>query len=83
MLEERIQILLDQILVNSYVSVSRGLFKQHKLSYSFMLCVEVMRQRGEISDAEWQYFLRGGSLLEKVRLEVKEENSCLWIASVR
>ncbi|XP_036933614.1 dynein heavy chain 6, axonemal [Acanthopagrus latus] len=64
-LEERIQILLDQILVNSYVSVSRGLFKQHKLSYSFMLYVEVMRQRGEISDAEWQYFLRGGSLLEK------------------
>ncbi|XP_030273772.1 dynein heavy chain 6, axonemal isoform X2 [Sparus aurata] len=64
-LEERIQILLDQILVNCYVSVSRGLFQQHKLSYSFMLCVEVMRQRGEISDAEWQHFLRGGSLLEK------------------
>ncbi|KAM9363597.1 dynein axonemal heavy chain 6 [Symphorus nematophorus] len=64
-LEERLQILLDQILLNSYINVSRGLFEQHKLIYSFMLCVEVMRQRGEISDAEWQHFLRGSASLEK------------------
>ncbi|XP_076584320.1 dynein axonemal heavy chain 6 [Chaetodon auriga] len=64
-LEERLQILLDQILLTSYINVSRGLFEQHKLIYSFMLCVEVMRQRGEISDAEWQYFLRGAASLEK------------------
>lgn len=66
-LEERLQILLDQILLNSYNNVSRGLFEQHKLIYSFMLCVEVMKQRGEISDAEWQYFVRGAASLEKVR----------------
>ncbi|XP_038570255.1 dynein heavy chain 6, axonemal isoform X1 [Micropterus salmoides] len=64
-LEERIQILLDQILLNSYINVSRGLFEQHKLIYSFMLCVEVMKQRGEISDAEWQHFLRGAASLGK------------------
>ncbi|KAL7403678.1 hypothetical protein ABVT39_003711 [Epinephelus coioides] len=64
-LEERLQILLDQILLNSYINVSRGLFEQHKLIYSFMLCVEIMRQRGEISDAEWQHFLRGTASLEK------------------
>uniref|UniRef100_A0A3Q3WB21 Dynein, axonemal, heavy chain 6 n=1 Tax=Mola mola TaxID=94237 RepID=A0A3Q3WB21_MOLML len=34
--------------------------------YSFMLCVEVMKQQDEISDAEWQFFLRGASSLEKV-----------------
>ncbi|XP_023277881.1 dynein heavy chain 6, axonemal [Seriola lalandi dorsalis] len=64
-LEERLQILLDQILLNSYINVSRGLFEQHKLIYSFMLCVEIMRQRGEISDGEWLYFLRGAASLEK------------------
>ncbi|XP_029013318.1 dynein axonemal heavy chain 6 isoform X2 [Betta splendens] len=64
-LEERLQILLDQILLNSYINVSRGLFEQHKLIYSFMLCVEIMRQQDEISDAEWQYFLRGSASLEK------------------
>ncbi|XP_047430741.1 dynein axonemal heavy chain 6 [Mugil cephalus] len=64
-LEERLQILLDQILLNSYINVSRGLFEQHKLIYSFMLCIEIMRERGEISDGEWQHFLRGASSLEK------------------
>ncbi len=72
-LDKRLQILLDQILLNSYINVSRGLFEQHKLIYSFMLCVEVMRERGEISDAEWQYFLRGAASLEKVRWEFQKE----------
>ncbi|XP_041838798.1 dynein heavy chain 6, axonemal [Melanotaenia boesemani] len=64
-LEERLHILLDAILLNSYINVSRGLFEQHKVIYSFMVCVEIMKQRGEISDGEWQYFLRGGASLEK------------------
>uniref|UniRef100_A0A3Q3ICB6 AAA+ ATPase domain-containing protein n=1 Tax=Monopterus albus TaxID=43700 RepID=A0A3Q3ICB6_MONAL len=68
-LEQRLQILVDQILLNSYINVSRGLFEQHKLIYSFMLCVEIMKQRGEISDEEWQHFLRGAASLEKVRWE--------------
>nr|XP_019939373.1 PREDICTED: dynein heavy chain 6, axonemal [Paralichthys olivaceus] len=63
-LDKRLQILLDQILLNSYINVSRGLFEQHKLIYSFMLCVEIMRQRGEISDGEWQHFLKGPASLE-------------------
>ncbi|KAK7883891.1 hypothetical protein WMY93_027014 [Mugilogobius chulae] len=64
-LEERLQILLDQILLNSYINVSRGLFEQHKLIYSFMLCVDIMRQRKEIAEAEWQFFLRGAASVEK------------------
>ncbi|CAB1420450.1 unnamed protein product [Pleuronectes platessa] len=68
-LEKRLQILLDQILLNSYINVSRGLFEQHKLIYSFMLCVEIMRQRGEISNGEWQHFLRGAASLEKDNAE--------------
>lgn len=69
MLEERLQTLLDQILLNSYINVSRGLFEQHKLIYSFMLSVEIMRQRGEISEDEWQQFLTAAAPLEKVGKE--------------
>lgn len=69
-LDERLQILLDQILLNSYNNVSRGLFEHHKLIYSVMLCVDVMKERDEISEAEWQYFLRGGSSMEKVSRDV-------------
>ncbi|KAK5899926.1 hypothetical protein CesoFtcFv8_009352 [Champsocephalus esox] len=76
-LEERLQILLDQILLNSYINVSRGLFEKHKLIYSFMLCVEIMRQRGEISDVEWQYFLKGTSSLEK---DYAEQPDVPWLS---
>jgi len=58
-LEQRLQTLLDQTLLASYTNVSRGLFERHKAIYSFLLCVEIMRQRGEVSEAEWQHFLRG------------------------
>ncbi|KAL4640265.1 dynein heavy chain 6, axonemal [Arapaima gigas] len=64
-LDVRLQILLDQTLLAAYTSVSRGLFERHKAVYSFLLCVEIMRQRGEVSDAEWQYFLRGTAGMEK------------------
>lgn len=65
-LQKRMEILLEQTLLTAYVNVSRGLFEQHKLIYSFMLCVEIMRQQGSLTDAEWNFFLRGSAGLEKV-----------------
>ncbi|XP_074052253.1 dynein axonemal heavy chain 6 isoform X2 [Macrotis lagotis] len=67
-LQQRLAILLEQTLLTAYVNVSRGLFEQHKLIYSFMLCVEILRQREELSEAEWSFFLRGSAGLEKERL---------------
>ncbi|KAM6202366.1 dynein axonemal heavy chain 6 [Rhynchocyon petersi] len=64
-LEVRLDILLEQTLLTAYANISRGLFEQHKLIYSFMLCVEIMRQQGRLSDAEWNFFLRGSAGLEK------------------
>ncbi|XP_012666455.1 dynein heavy chain 6, axonemal [Otolemur garnettii] len=66
-LQERLNILLEQTLLTAYVNISRGLFEQHKLIYSFMLCVEIMRQQGHLTDAEWNFFLRGSAGLEKER----------------
>uniref|UniRef100_A0A2K6TNM5 Dynein axonemal heavy chain 6 n=1 Tax=Saimiri boliviensis boliviensis TaxID=39432 RepID=A0A2K6TNM5_SAIBB len=66
-LQQRLVILLEQTLLTAYVNVSRGLFEQHKLIYSFMLCVEIMRQQGTLTDAEWNFFLRGSAGLEKER----------------
>ena len=45
-----------------------GLFEKDKLVFSFMLCGEIMRQRGDISDNEWNFFLRGSGSLDKVRI---------------
>uniref|UniRef100_A0A670K7B3 Dynein axonemal heavy chain 6 n=1 Tax=Podarcis muralis TaxID=64176 RepID=A0A670K7B3_PODMU len=67
-LEERLAILLSQTLYATYTNVSRGLFEQHKLIYSFMLCIEIMRQKEELTDLEWNFFLRGAAGLDKVYL---------------
>nr|XP_057922299.1 dynein axonemal heavy chain 6 isoform X3 [Doryrhamphus excisus] len=76
-LEERLQILLDQILLNSYINVSRGLFEQHKLIYSFMLCVEILKQRGDILEHDWQNFIRSTAGLEK---EYPERPDVPWLS---
>ncbi|KAG2466381.1 DYH6 protein, partial [Polypterus senegalus] len=61
----RLKTLLQQTLLTMYTNISRGLFEQHKIIYSFMLCIEIMRQKGKISDAEWNYFLRGAAGVER------------------
>lgn len=65
-LDTRLATLLKQTLFSAYTNVSRGLFEQHKLIYSFMLCIETMRQKGEITESEWNFFLRGAAGLDKV-----------------
>ncbi|XP_056619544.1 dynein axonemal heavy chain 6 [Triplophysa dalaica] len=75
-LSVRLQILLDQTLLSAYTNVSRGLFEKHKAIYSFMLCVEIMMQRGEISQQEWQFFLRGAGGMEK---ELPERPEVPWL----
>uniref|UniRef100_A0A4W3JLA8 Dynein axonemal heavy chain 6 n=1 Tax=Callorhinchus milii TaxID=7868 RepID=A0A4W3JLA8_CALMI len=65
-LKQRLITLLHKTLFSTYSNVSRGLFEQHKLIYSFMLCIEILRQKGEISDVEWNYFLRGSSGMDKI-----------------
>ena len=42
----------------------RGLFEKDKLVFSFMLCIEIMRNAGDISLEEWNFFLRGSAGLD-------------------
>uniref|UniRef100_A0A286XH43 Dynein axonemal heavy chain 6 n=1 Tax=Cavia porcellus TaxID=10141 RepID=A0A286XH43_CAVPO len=82
-LQHRLQILLEQTLLNAYVNISRGLFEQHKLIYSFMLCVEIMRQQGSLTEAEWNFFLRGSAGMEKERPPKPEApwlSTAMWFA---
>ncbi|XP_057658316.1 dynein axonemal heavy chain 6 isoform X1 [Diorhabda carinulata] len=58
-LEQRLAILLREITKAVYTIISRGLFERHKLVYSFMLCVAVLQQNGIVSDAQWNFLLRG------------------------
>ncbi|CAI8029533.1 Dynein heavy chain 6, axonemal [Geodia barretti] len=68
-LEVRLATLLRNITSSVYTNVARGLFEKDKLVFSFMLCGEILKQAGQISDAEWNFFLRGPSRADKERPE--------------
>ncbi|XP_035385934.1 dynein heavy chain 6, axonemal [Electrophorus electricus] len=76
-LAARLRTLLERTLLSAYTSVSRGLFERHKVIYSFLLGVEVAMQRGDVSQLEWHYFLRGQGGVEK---ELSEKPSVPWLS---
>lgn len=49
----------------------RGLFEKDKLVFSFMMCCDIMKAGGLISEAEWGFFVRGQGGVERVRTEVE------------
>ncbi|BBN19721.1 hypothetical protein Mp_8g13060 [Marchantia polymorpha subsp. ruderalis] len=60
-LEDRLQILIRYMTEFLYMSVSRGLFEEHKLTFSFLICTSIMKYMGEINQEDWVFFLIGGS----------------------
>eukprot|EP01135_Chromosphaera_perkinsii_P012097 Nk52_evm35s2579 gene=Nk52_evmTU35s2579 len=76
-IDERIKTLIANITSAIYRNISRGLFEEHKLMYSFMNCVQIMRNRNEISTDEWNFFLRGSSIVGK---EVPLRPNVTWIS---
>ncbi|KAL0028415.1 hypothetical protein WJX77_005025 [Trebouxia sp. C0004] len=58
--------------------VQRGLFEQHKLLFSFMLATATARAAGQVTQAEWNFFLRGGPGLDSA---VSDRASPSWLPS--
>lgn len=57
--EERINNLLGDITSSFYTNICRGLFEVDKLLYSYLNTASILRRGGEISQAEWNCYLRG------------------------
>ncbi|XP_071942686.1 dynein axonemal heavy chain 6-like [Antedon mediterranea] len=80
-LTKRLGILLKQTTMAVYSNVSRGLFEVHKLVYSFMLCGDIMRLDGKITDLEWNFFLRGAAAIgqdEKAKPDIPWLTDATW-----
>jgi len=45
-----------------YINVCRGLFEKHKLTFSLLLTVQIMKQRGDIEQKAWMLLLRGSGI---------------------
>ena len=43
----------------------RGLFERHKLLLSLQMCVRILQSASQINNEEWQFFLKGGMVLDR------------------
>ncbi|KAG1713130.1 hypothetical protein DVH05_000853 [Phytophthora capsici] len=58
-LEERLEILMQDITMSMFVNVCRGLFEKDKIIYAFMIASSILLHRGAISSPEWNFYLVG------------------------
>ena len=57
-LKVRLQILLDECLKSMFINICRALFEKHKTLFGFLIAVGILRQRADIANDEWAYFLK-------------------------
>jgi dynein heavy chain len=60
-LAERLESLINYMTRSIFVNISRGLFEAHKHIYGFLMTTSILRERGDISQLEWNLLLRDGS----------------------
>jgi len=60
-LNERLEILLDDLTESFYTNICRGLFEAHKLLYAYLNATAIAKRAGDISAKEWQMYLRGST----------------------
>ena len=78
-LDKRLEILSDYISYFVYLTVSRGLFEEHRLIFSFLICTSIMRHGGKIFDSAWNFLLRGpGAMAGKIGEGPNPDDS--WIS---
>jgi dynein heavy chain len=56
-----------------YEYACRGLFERHKLLLSFQMCVKTMQLEGKVNQEEYNFFLRGGLILDR---STQKPNPC-------
>ena len=56
----------------------RGLFEKHKLLFSFQMCAKILEASGKLNMDEYNFFLRGGVVLDR---EEQMDNPCsAWLS---
>ena len=58
-MEDRIEDLNRHFTSIIYQQISRSLFHEHTLVFSFLLCVGILRGKGKIAEEVWSFFLSG------------------------
>ncbi|XP_048373762.1 dynein axonemal heavy chain 2 [Sphaerodactylus townsendi] len=79
-LDERIRYLNEYHTYAVYRYTCRGLFERHKLLFSFQMCAKILEVSGNLKMDEYNFFLRGGVVLDR---EGQMDNPCTsWLADI-
>jgi len=62
-IEQRLEILIDKISRIIYTNISRGLFENDKIIYSFLIATSIKRNAKKIDEAIWNILLRGPTVM--------------------
>ncbi|XP_051176804.1 dynein axonemal heavy chain 2 [Leptopilina boulardi] len=74
---ERIKALNEYHTYALYRNTCRGLFEQHKLLFSFHMCIKILEAEGRIVPVEYAFLLKGGIVLDK---ENQLNKSVTWLS---
>merc|ERR1719460_886210 len=61
---ERLMILSNDITLNTFTNVCRGLFEKHKMIFSFMITSQILMRQGGLLSEEFNLLLRGIGMLD-------------------
>lgn len=76
--QRRIAMLNEYHTYSFYSSTCRGLFEQHKLLFSFHMCMHLLQAEGNFVEAEYNFLIIGGIVLD--RSKQIENPAPQWIA---
>ena len=78
-LEERLDILIDNITRMIYTNVSRGLFEAHKIIFSFLIITSINRNCAKVKENHWNYLLRGAGPMTPEEIAGRPQNPDLKV----
>lgn len=76
-LENRLQNMIDTMMIQIYEYTCTGIFEKHKLMFSFQMTCMIMDGDGELESAILDFFLKGDTALD----EVSEKCPVKWLTA--